>query len=139
MNILLHAHSGLRYVVLALLVASVFIAYSNWKKDEKGDSKVYLFGLISMHTQLAIGLVLYVLSPKVDFSLISEKVFRFFTIEHVFMMVIAVALVTVGRSRSKKQSGGTKHKTVFYYYLIALLLVLAAIPWPFRGLGTGWF
>ena len=29
-------------------------------------------------------------------------------------------------------------KGVFTYYLIALVLILAAIPWPFRALGSGW-
>ena len=80
MNILLRAHSGLRYVVLGLLLAAIFIAYSNWKSNKSGDSKVYLFALIATHTQLLIGLILFTMSPKVNFSLISEKVFRFFSV-----------------------------------------------------------
>lgn len=139
MNILLHAHSGLRYVVLALLIAAVFIAYTNWQKAEEGDSKIYLFALIATHTQLLIGLILYVMSPKVNFKLISEKVFRFYSIEHVFMMLIAIVLITIGRIRSKKATGADKHRTVLYFYGMALIIILAAIPWPFRNLGSGWF
>jgi hypothetical protein len=139
MNILLHAHSGLRYVVLALLLAAIFTAYSNWQKGTPGDSKVYLFALIATHTQLLIGLVLYFMSPKVNFDLIKEKVFRFYTIEHVFMMVIAIVLITIGRSRSKKLAGADKHRTVLYFYAMGLIIILAAIPWPFRNLGSGWF
>jgi uncharacterized membrane protein len=139
MNILIRAHSGLRYVVLGLLIAAIFIAYSNWQKSKEGDSKVYLFALIATHTQLLIGLILYTMSPKVDFSLISEKVFRFYSIEHVFMMVIAIVLITIGRVRSKKLTGAEKHRTVLYFYAMALIIILAAIPWPFRNLGSAWF
>ena len=139
MNILLHAHSGLRYVVLGLLIAAIFTAYSKWQQNSQEDSKLYLFALIATHTQLLIGFVLYFMSPKVNFDLISEKVFRFFSIEHVFMMLIAIVLVTVGRVRSKKLSGGDKHRTVLYFYALALIIILVAIPWPFRNLGSGWF
>ena len=139
MNILVHAHSGLRYVVLGLLIAAILIAYSSWQSNTQGDNKIYLFALIATHTQLLIGLILYVMSPKVDFSLIKEKVFRFYSIEHVFMMVIAIVLITVGRVRSKKLVGADKHRTILYFYALAFLIIMAAIPWPFRNLGSGWF
>jgi len=139
MNALIRAHSGLRYVVLALLIAAIFVAYSNWKNRSEGDSKIYLFAFISTHVQLLLGLVLYTMSAKVNFSLISEKVFRFYSIEHVFMMIIAIVLITVGRIRSKKLTGAAKHKTVLYYYALGLIIILAAIPWPFRNLGAAWF
>ncbi|WP_159472629.1 cytochrome B [Dyadobacter sp. 3J3] len=139
MNALIRAHSGLRYVVLGLLIAAVAIAYSNWQNNKQGDSKIYLFALIATHTQLLIGLVLYTMSPYVNFGQISDKVIRFYSIEHVFMMVIAIILITVGRVRSKKLVGAAKHRTVLYFYGMALIIILAAIPWPFRNLGAGWF
>ncbi|KQS24868.1 hypothetical protein [Dyadobacter sp. Leaf189] len=139
MNILLRAHSGLRYVVLALLLAAIFTAYSNWRSGKQEDSKIYLFALIATHTQLLIGLVLYVMSPKVNFDLISEKVFRFFSIEHIFMMLIAIVLITIGRIKSKKMVGADRHRTVLYFYTMALIIIIVAIPWPFRNLGSGWF
>jgi len=139
MNILVHAHSGLRYVVLGLLIAAIFIAYSNWQSNKRGDSKIYLFALIATHTQLLIGLILYFMSPKVNFSQIGEKVFRFYSVEHVFMMLIAIVLITVGRIRSKKLDGANKHRTILYFYALAFIIIMAAIPWPFRNLGSGWF
>ena len=139
MNALIRAHSGLRYVVLALLIAAIFTAYSNWQKGSPGDSKVYLFAFIATHTQLLLGLILYTMSAKVNFDLISEKVFRFYSIEHIFMMLIAIVLITVGRIRSKKLTGAAKHRTVLYFYAMGLIIILVAIPWPFRNLGAGWF
>lgn len=139
MNILVHAHSGLRYVVLALLLAAIFTAYSKWQNSDTGDSKVYLFAFISTHVQLLLGLILLVMSPKVNFSMISDKLYRFFSIEHGFMMLIAIVLITVGRIRSKKLVGANKHRTVLFFYTMGLIIILAAIPWPFRALGSGWF
>ena len=139
MNALLHAHSGLRYVVLVLLLAAIATAYSRWQNAHTEDSKLYSFALISAHIQLLLGLILYVMSPKVDFSMISDRLYRFFTLEHALMMIIAIVLITVGRVRSRKVQGADKHRTVLYFYVLALILILIAIPWPFRELGAGWF
>ncbi len=139
MNALVHAHSGLRYVVLALLIAAVGIAIPKWQNNEYGDSKIYTYALISCHIQLLLGFVLYFISPKVDFSLMGEKLYRFFTVEHISMMLIAIILITIGRVRSRKVEGGAKHRTILFYYVMGLVLIVVSIPWPFRGLGAGWF
>ncbi len=139
MNALVHAHSGLRYVVLALLIAAIGIAISKWQNNEYGDSKIYTFALISCHIQLLLGLILYFISPKVDFSMMGEKLYRFFTVEHIAMMLVAIILITVGRVRSRKVEAGAKHRTILFYYAMGLVLIIVAIPWPFRHLGAGWF
>jgi len=138
---LVHAHSGLRWVVLLLLVAAVAIALSKWLGRSgytDGNRKLYLFTMIAVHTQLVIGLVLYFISPKVDFSLISDKLYRFYTVEHTTGMLIAIVLVTIGYSRSKRAANATtKQRLIGIFYGIGLLLILASIPWPFRNLGAG--
>lgn len=140
---LVHAHSGLRWVVLVLLIAAVAVAVSKWQGRSgytDGNRKLYLFTLIAVHTQLIIGLILYVISPKVNFSLISEKLYRFYTVEHTTGMLIAIVLITIGYSRSKRAADAiTKQRLVGIFYGIGLLLILASIPWPFRNLGAGWF
>jgi len=138
---LLHAHSGLRWIVLILLLINVlnaFGGYAGKKIVGAGDKKLSLFGLISMHTQVLLGLALYAMSPKVQFSAntMSNSMLRFFTMEHTVMMLIAVILVTIGHRATKSGS----FKKEFWYYFSALLIILAAIPWPFRTiLGAGWF
>jgi Co/Zn/Cd efflux system component len=139
MNILVHAHSGMRYVVLGLLIAAISMAYTSWQNNDPNDSKVYSYALIATHIQLLLGLILYVMSPKVDFGMMSEKLYRFFTVEHTLMMIVAIILITVGRVRSRKLEGGTKHRTIVYFYALGLILILVSIPWPFRNLGAGWF
>ncbi len=145
-NILKHAHSGLRWVALALLVFVVINALRKWlsKTDTftEGDRKLNVFTLISVHVQVLIGLALFFISDKVSFGgdMMSNKLLRFFTMEHTLAMLIAAVLVTIGNARSKKAATATaKFKTTFIFYAIALVLILMMIPWPSKGFGTGWF
>ncbi len=140
-TILVKAHSGLRWVVLLLLVAAVITAFRKWQgrtSYSATDNRLYLFALISVHIQLVLGLVLYFISPKVNLSNISNSLTRFYTVEHTVGMLLAIVLITVGRSRSRRLSGDAlKHRTVAIFYGIGLLLILVSIPWPFRNLGAG--
>ena len=143
-SILVHAHSGLRWVLLALLLGAIFSTVgglSGNKSFTDGVRKTALFALIVTHVQLILGLILYFISPKVQFGAetMSDSTLRFFAVEHIFMMVVAVILITLGYSRMKRgASDGAKYKSVFWFYLIGLVLILGGMPWPFRGLG-GWF
>lgn len=140
---LVHAHSGLRWIALVLLVAAVVVAIGKWQGRSgytDGNRKLYLFTLIAVHTQLLLGLALFFISPKVNFSLISEKLYRFYTVEHTAGMLIAIILVTIGYSRSKRATDAvTKQRLIGIFYGIGLLLILASIPWPFRIIGANWF
>jgi len=144
-NGLLHAHSGLRWVVLLLLVVALFKALIKWRSNAPytdGDRKLNLFTMISAHVQLVLGLVLIFLSPKVQFTAaaMKEPVSRFFTAEHSVMMLLAIVLITIGYSRSKRAAeDAQKFRSIFTYFVLALLVLLAGIPWPFRNLGAGWF
>ena len=115
MEILKYTHSGLRWVVLALLIGAIINAIAGKSRTyEKKDKMLNLFAMVSLHIQLLLGLVLYFTSPRVKFfdGWMKDASFRFYGMEHILMMVIA----------------------------IALLVILAAIPWPFReALGGKWF
>lgn len=144
-NGLLHAHSGLRWVALVLIVWAIIKAISGWtgkKEYQKGDRIAALLALIFTHIQLLIGLGLYFTSPKVSFEsgVMESQILRFFTVEHSLMMIIAIALITFGFSSAKRMEVAlAKHKRVAITYGIGLLIMIASIPWPFRGLGSGWF
>ena len=137
---LVHAHSGLRWVALALLLATVFVSISRWtgnKSFTEGNRKLYLFTLISVHLQLVLGLILYFISPKVNFSATSDRIIRFYTVEHITIMLLAIILITIGYSRSKRATSDMqKHRLVGILYGIGLGLILAGIPWAFRNLGA---
>ena len=141
---LVHAHSGLRWIVLVLIVLAVIKAAGglSGNKSFDGVRKLGLFALIATHIQFVIGLVLYFLSPKVQFvaETMGDSVLRFYAMEHLVTMLIAVVLITVGYSRSKRGlTDVSKYKSLFWFYLIGLVIMLSGIPWPFRDLGAGWF
>lgn len=62
---LVHAHSGLRWIALLLLLVAVVVAIGKWQGRSgytDGNRKLYLFTLIAVHTQLLLGLVLFLLA-----------------------------------------------------------------------------
>jgi len=144
-NMFRHAHSGIRWIVLLLLIVAIVNAFMKWRSGKSFtdmDKKLFLFTMIFTHVQFIIGIVLYFTSPKVVFSGESMKnaVNRFYLVEHSLMMFLAVLFITIGYGKVKRLTDDTaKFKSGFTYYLIALVLLLAGIPWPFRGLGAGWF
>ena len=99
--------------------------------------------MITFHTQLLLGLVLYFISEKVQFveGWMKEPLYRFFGMEHLVGMLLAIVAITIVHSKSKKGAdAAAKFKPIKLWYVIALILVLAFIPWPFRAeLGAGWF
>lgn len=144
-NALLHAHSGLRWILLVLIVWALFKSITGWmgKKDyQKSDRLAALLAMAFTHVQLLLGLALYFISPKVKFEsgIMENSVLRFYTVEHISMMIIAIALITIGFSTAKRLTEAVdKHRRVAIMYGLGLLIMLASIPWPFRGLGAGWF
>ncbi|HBH24433.1 MAG TPA: cytochrome B [Cytophagales bacterium] len=144
MNILVHAHSGLRWIILLLLLITIGNALVRWKQRKNyldKDRRLALFTLIFSHIQLALGFVVYFLSSKVVFNemTMSSKLIRYFTVEHPVFMILAIVLITIGYSRSKKKEEDTsKFRMQFWFYAIALLLILIGIPWPWQDYGAGW-
>lgn len=141
---LLHAHSGLRWIVLILLIMAIVNAFSKKKNGtwEAKDKKLAMFAMTSLHLQFVLGLILYFISPKVSYTdgFMQNSVLRFFAVEHITIMLIAIAVISIGYSKAKKATDNAKKfGAVATFYLIGLLLILAGIPWPFRNLGGAWF
>jgi hypothetical protein len=143
---LVHAHSGLRYIALALLLVAIVNALISLKSGKylKKDKMINLFAMIILHIQLLIGLVLYFTSEKVQFieGIMADKSLRFFDIEHPIMMILAIILITLGRKKAENNpSVDMKHKLIVRYYALGLILIFIAIPWPFMypEFGLGYF
>ena len=105
------------------------------------DKKFALWTLIAAHIQLVIGLIQYIAGPWGIKNIqnngmgvvMKDSYQRFFAMEHILMMMIAIALITVGYSVAKRTlAPRKKHQKIFIFFLIALILILVAIPWPFR-------
>lgn len=144
LNGLIHAHSGLRWILLVAIIYAIFNAFSKKKGGtfEAKDKMISLFAFIVSHVQLLLGIVLYVMKERwTGFSHMKVAPLRFYAVEHSLGMIIAIALITIGYSKSKKATtDAQKFGKISIYYLIALILILISIPWPFRAaLGGGWF
>ena len=136
---LLHIHSLLRYILLAMILVSIFKSFSGWlgkKPYLPGDKKVALFTLISAHLQLVVGLTLYFLNGwHTMIGDMKNPINRFWAVEHMSMMLIGIILITVGYSSSKRgKDDQAKHKRVAIFFLLALLIIFMAIPWPWSAI-----
>jgi len=130
---LLKAHSGLRYLVLLGLVVitiKALIGMLNKQPYTSLDNRLGLFTFIFTHTQLLLGLLLYFTSPFVQFNstTMSEKMTRYWTVEHLTGMLVAVVLITLARSTSKRMTNDAdKHKRMFIFNFVALVVIVAVI------------
>ena len=120
-------------VVFLLVLVAIIQSLLGWfgkKPYTEVNRKINLFALISAHTQLLIGIVLFFLSPMVQFNSETMKndTTRYFTVEHWVGMIIAIVLITIGHSKSKKAAlPEVKHKTIAVYYIIAFIIIVGTI------------
>lgn len=144
-DVLRSSHSGLRWIVLGLLLTAIIGAASNLKsgKYEKSSKMINLFTMIVIHLQVTLGAIMAFLSGKVAYveGWMKNPQYRFFGLEHILLMVLAAVLITIGRKKAEKaEDPNRKHKLILIWYLIGLIIILAGIPWPFRAnLGGAWF
>jgi uncharacterized membrane protein len=93
--------------------------------------------------QLLLGLILYIfLSPTTANAFknfggaMADGYMRFYAVEHIAIMLIAVVLFHVGSAMVKKATEAVKkHRRAAIWYTITILLILASIPWPFYSYG----
>lgn len=129
-EILKNAHSWWRYIVFILLLIAVIQAVVSWidkRAYTERNRKLNVFTLISAHIQLVFGIILYFLSPLTKMAS-SEAIGRYWKMEHISMMIIAIVLITVGNARSKKGTDGVaKHKNIAIFFGLALVIIVVAI------------
>lgn len=145
---LLVLHSLLRWAILILLLVNVFrsLVEADLPYTET-DKKWNLRLLVTVHINLLLGLYQYFFGPKgfVYFTeygaaVMKDAVMRFWAVEHITGMIIAVVLITVSRSVAKKDIAPLKkNKKLAILYILALVIILASIPWPFRFEDVPWF
>jgi hypothetical protein len=154
-ELVLVVHSYLRWVVMALLLATAVRSSWRWSKKlgwDGTDERLHAASAGSAGLQFVLGLLLYaVLSPlpRAFFAEPSAGMklapLRFFGLEHALGMLLAVAVIQIGRSRSKRESQPSRrHRKVWLSSLFGLSLICASIPWPgcssgrplFRGLSS---
>lgn len=133
-------HSYLAYIVLALLFLAVANAitglFSKRMFTLQKDYRLSLFTLILCHMQLLVGLLLYFISASGFYAIKTlgmgglNSAARLLAVEHPFVNIIAVVLITIGWSRHKRfMEGNKKFKTIAIFYGLGLVLILSRIPY----------
>lgn len=146
---LLATHSWLRWLVLLSILYAIFTAWQGMRSGRsysKSDNLARVLAASFSHLQLLIGFGLYFVSPivKIFFADTSKALQNgqlfFFGILHLILMLIAIIILTIGSSLSKKaETNQKKFHTIIIYFSIALLIILLAVPWPFSPLaGRPW-
>ena len=146
---MLHAHAGLRLLILLFLSAAIVKSLVGWlgkKPYGKSDNIIAVILIALTHTQAIIGIVVYAMSDMIKAGLsdmastMKNPALRFWAVEHGVIMILVVVLITLGRVKSKKAATDElKHKKGAIFYIIALILILWAGVIKPLALGRGWF
>src|SRR5688572_19126702 len=142
--ILLALHSLLRWLVVLSLPYAVYRYYRGWKSlrpFSSFDNKLRILVVNIVQLQLFIGICLYFISPIVDYFLhnfntaVHERQIRFFGMEHITMMTIAVVMISIVSAKSKLKTAGTeKFRILAIWFTIAFFIIFISIPWSFSPL-----
>jgi hypothetical protein len=144
-------HSWMRWIALIAAVGATFAAVRG--RVQGPDSLADRWGLAlttAVDIQLLLGLLLYlVVSPNMQEirahfgEAMKNPQLRFWAVEHVAAMVVAVVLVHVGRVLARKAATpAAKRMRLIVCFGLATVLIILGTPWPgmpagrplFRGL-----
>lgn len=139
-NITLVLHNWLRWGVLIIGVVAVATSILGWVRNRNWTSRDRIIGSlfgILLDMQVLLGLLLYfVLSPITRAALqnfgaaMGNEAQRFFALEHVFYMVLALVFVHLGGVMSRRATTDVaKFKRAAIFFTLALLMLLLGIPW----------
>ena len=121
----------MRWVVI---VAAVLV----FVRGARGVNMTTRVFSIALDIQMLLGLVLYfALSPFTRAAMqnmgaaMSNPTLRYWSVEHLTGMVIAVVVAHIGRARMRRATDDqARYKTGALFVAIALVLILISIPWP---------
>ena len=148
-TIVLSIHSVLRWLVVIAGLIAIVRAFSGWlgKKEWSAfDERLGIAFTSIFDLQVLVGLILYFfLSPITTAALrnfgaaMGNSGFRFFSVEHILMMLVAMGVAHVGRSMSKKAVGSrAKFMRAALWFTLSFVILFFAIPWPFMAVARPW-
>lgn len=144
-------HSWLRWIAVIAGVVAVVRFFMGWlgkREWQPLDARLTTVFPILMDIQLLLGLVLYFFASPITTGALrnfgaamSNAVTRFYAVEHLFMMLIALVVAHVGSVLIKKRSAAARFRIGAIFFGLALVILFLAIPWPFLAAGAGrpWF
>lgn len=138
-SLFLTIHDDLRWLVLISALVAVLaslVGISSGKPFRPLGRVTGLVFVSLMDVQFLLGLILCFLSPWVaqfwsnPAAAMKVKDARFFGMEHLVIMIAALALAHLGAARSKRVSDDTKaYRITLVWFSLSFLLILGGIPW----------
>ena len=136
---ILTLHSVVRWVVVIAGIAVVIMAFAGWfgnRNWTSSDDRLTMLFTTFLDLNVLLGIFLYlILSPitRGAFQNMGDAMknsnVRFFTVEHCCIMIVAVVVAHIGRSRAKKAADDKgKFKQAAIFFTIAMILILLGHP-----------
>ncbi len=140
--VMLTLHNLTRWLVIIFAILALVRAWGGWLGHHEWTDKSKRIGMIYtivLDLQVLFGLILYIFPgtyTRYAFgdigSAMQNVVVRFFAFEHIFLMLVAVAIAHIARSVASKAANPTaKYRRLAIWLTVSLAIILAAIPWPF--------
>jgi hypothetical protein len=141
-------HSLMRWVVVIVGLVAVVRFLAGWlgKKEWTSlDTRLLSIFPMTVDIQLLLGLLLYFLLSPISTSALrdfggamSNAVLRFYAVEHLFMMILALVVAHVGSMLARKGTvTSARFRLAGLLFLAAMIIIFLAIPWPFVAAGSG--
>ena len=147
-SIVLLIHSWIRWLaIVAAMGATLAVVRGKVEGDRSIADRWGVLLVTTLDIQLLLGLVLYlVVSPnmaeiRAHFGeAMRIPQLRFWAVEHLTAMLLAVVLAHVGRVLARRApTPGAKRTRLLVCYGLATLLILIGTPWPGLVYGRPWF
>ena len=141
-------HSWIRWIALVATIGVTLAALRGKVEGEKSVADRWgLVAMMALDLQLLLGLVLYLgLSPNMQEILnhfgesMKRADTRFYAVEHISAMFIAIALSHIGRILARKAtSTAAKRMRLLVTFGLATILIIVGMPWPGRPGGRDLF
>lgn len=136
--VLKEAHNLIGMILLfVLFVVVIFVVAQFILKRPFGMHVqiVSLLGMATAHAQIALGFILYFLSPlgSSNFSgeAMGQTISRFYLVEHPIGMILAAVLLTIGYRVGKNEqlSDRKRYIRVLIYYTLGFAITTYMAPW----------
>jgi hypothetical protein len=143
-SLVLFIHSWVRWVALVAAVGTVFAAL---RRRDAATDRWALVAMSALDLQMLLGLLLYlVISPNMREILahfgeaMRDPTSRFWAVEHLTSMFVAVIAAHVGRVLARKaRTADGKRSRLLAAFAVATVLMILGMPWPGRPGGRPLF
>ncbi|GIW05770.1 MAG: hypothetical protein KatS3mg060_0575 [Dehalococcoidia bacterium] len=131
-------HNVLRWLVLIAALVAIVNAFSGWfggRRWTRRDARIGVLFAIAMDVQVLLGLILWVrfvlVVPGGFGAAMGNPGLRFFAIEHLVGMLVALALIHLGQVLGRRaRSDAARFRSNAIFFLVATVVIVASIPWP---------